>query len=97
MTLFAGLGASAAVLMLVFKDSILGFVAGVQLSANDMLRIGDWISLPNDTANGTVEEITLNTVKIRNWDNTISTVPPYTLVNNSFRTGAECRRAAGVV
>ena len=65
MTLFAGLGASAAVLMLVFKDSILGFVAGVQLSANDMLRIGDWISLPNDTANGTVEEITLNTVKIR--------------------------------
>ena len=85
MTLFAGLGASAAVLMLVFKDSILGFVAGVQLSANDMLRIGDWISLPNDTANGTVEEITLNTVKIRNWDNTISTVPPYTLVNNSFQ------------
>ena len=85
MTLFAGLGASAAVLMLVFKDSILGFVAGVQLSANDMLRIGDWISLPNDTANGTVEEITLNTVKIRNWDNTISTVPPYTLVNGGRR------------
>lgn len=85
MTLFAGLGASAAVLMLVFKDSILGFVAGVQLSANDMLRIGDWIALPNNTANGTVEEITLNTVKIRNWDNTISTVPPYTLVNNSFQ------------
>ena len=76
MTLFAGLGASAAVLMLVFKDSILGFVAGVQLSANDMLRIGDWIQLPNGVANGTVEEITLNTVKIRNWDETISTVPP---------------------
>jgi len=85
MTLFAGLGASAAVLMLVFKDSILGFVAGVQLSANDMLRIGDWIQLPNGVANGTVEEITLNTVKIRNWDETISTVPPYTLVNNSFQ------------
>ena len=95
MTLFAGLGASAAVLMLVFKDSILGFVAGVQLSANDMLRIGDWISLPNDTANGTVEEITLNTVKIRNWDNTISTVPPSTLVNNSFQNWRGMQESGG--
>ena len=95
MTLFAGLGASAAVLMLVFKDSILGFVAGVQLSANDMLRIGDWISLPNDTANGTVEEITLNTVNIRNWDNTISTVPPYTLVNNSFQNWRGMQESGG--
>lgn len=95
MTLFAGLGASAAVLMLVFKDSILGFVAGVQLSANDMLHIGDWISLPNDTANGTVEEITLNTVKIRNWDNTISTVPPYTLVNNSFQNWRGMQESGG--
>lgn len=95
MTLFAGLGASAAVLMLVFKDGILGFVAGVQLSANDMLRIGDWISLPNDTANGTVEEITLNTVKIRNWDNTISTVPPYTLVNNSFQNWRGMQESGG--
>ena len=95
MTLFAGLGASAAVLMLVFKDSILGFVAGVQLSANHMLRIGDWISLPNDTANGTVEEITLNTVKIRNWDNTISTVPPYTLVNNSFQNWRGMQESGG--
>ena len=95
MTLFAGLGASAAVLMLVFKDSILGFVAGVQLSANDMLRIGDWISLPNDNANGTVEEITLNTVKIRNWDNTISTVPPYSLVNNSFQNWRGMQESGG--
>lgn len=95
MTLFAGLGASAAVLMLAFKDSILGFVAGVQLSANDMLRIGDWIALPNDTANGTVEEITLNTVKIRNWDNTISTVPPYTLVNNSFQNWRGMQESGG--
>ena len=95
MTLFAGLGGSAAVLMLVFKDSILGFVAGVQLSANDMLRIGDWIALPNDTANGTVEEITLNTVKIRNWDNTISTVPPYTLVNNSFQNWRGMQESGG--
>ena len=95
MTLFAGLGASAAVLMLVFKDSILGFVAGVQLSANDMLRIGDWVQLPNGVANGTVEEITLNTVKIRNWDETISTVPPYTLVNNSFQNWRGMQESGG--
>lgn len=95
MTLFAGLGASAAVLMLVFKDSILGFVAGVQLSANDMLRIGDLIQLPNGVANGTVEEITLNTVKIRNWDETISTVPPYTLVNNSFQNWRGMQESGG--
>lgn len=95
MTLFAGLGASAAVLMLVFKDTILGFVAGVQLSANDMLRIGDWIQLPNGVANGTVEEITLNTVKIRNWDETISTVPPYTLVNNSFQNWRGMQESGG--
>lgn len=84
-TLFAGLGASAAILMLVFKDTILGFVAGIQLSANDMLRPGDWITVPGSNANGIVQEITLNTVKIQNFDNTISTVPPYTLVNNSFQ------------
>ena len=95
MTLFAGLGASAAVLMLVFKDSILGFVAGVQLSANDMRRIGDWIQLPNGVANGTVEEITLNTVKIRNWDETISTVPPYTLVNNSVQNWRGMQESGG--
>ena len=84
-TLFAGLGASAAILMLVFKDTILGFVAGIQLSANDMLRPGDWITVPGSNANGVVQEITLNTVKIQNFDNTISTIPPYTLVDNSFQ------------
>ena len=84
-TLFAGLGASEAILMLVFKDTILGFVAGIQLSANDMLHIGDWITLPSGSANGIVQEITLNTVKIQNFDNTISTVPPYTLVSNPFQ------------
>lgn len=83
-SLLTGLGASAAVLMLVFKDTLLGLVAGVQLSANDMLRIGDWVQLPGGTANGIVEEVTLNTVKIRNWDKTVSTIPPYTLVNNPF-------------
>lgn len=84
-SLFAGLGASAAILMLVFKDSILGFVAGIQLTANDMVRQGDWITLPSANANGYVREITLNTVKIQNFDNTISTIPPYTLVSTSFQ------------
>lgn len=84
-SLFAGLGASAAILMLVFKDTILGFVAGIQLSANDMLRPGDWITVPGSNANGIVQKITLNTVKIQNFDNTISTIPPYTLVSASFQ------------
>ena len=83
--LLTGLGASAAVLMLVFKDSILGFVSGVQLSQNNMIRIGDWIQMPDGSANGTVMEITLNTVKVRNWDNTISTIPPYTLISTTFK------------
>ena len=94
-TLFAGLGASAAILMLVFKDTILGFVAGVQLSANDMLRIGDWIQLSDGSANGIVLEISLNTVKIQNWDNTISTVPPYTLVNTTFKNWRGMQESGG--
>lgn len=83
--LLTGLGASAAVLMLIFKDSILGFVAGVQLSQNNMVRLGDWIQMPDGSANGSVEEITLNTVKVRNWDNTITMIPPYTLVSTPFK------------
>lgn len=94
-TLFAGLGASAAVLMLIFKDSILGFVAGVQLSANDMVRLGDWIQLSDGSANGIVLEITLNTVKIQNWDNTISTIPPYTLVNTTFKNWRGMQESGG--
>lgn len=94
-TLFAGLGASAAILMLIFKDSILGFVAGVQLSANDMLRIGDWIQLSDGSANGIVQEITLNTVKIQNWDNTISTVPPYSLVSTTFKNWRGMQESGG--
>lgn len=82
--LLTSLGASAAVLMLVFRDSILGFVSGIQLSANDMLKVGDWISVPKFGADGTVEEVSLTTVKIRNWDNTIVTLPPYQLVSDSF-------------
>ena len=71
--------------MLIFKDSILGFVAGIQLSANDMLRNGDWIQVPGTDANGNVIDVTINTVKVQNWDNTISMVPPALLVNNSFK------------
>ena len=82
--LLTSLGASAAVLMLVFRDSILGFVSGIQLSANDMLKVGDWISVPKFGADGAVEEVSLTTVKIRNWDNTIVTLPPYQLVSDSF-------------
>ncbi|WP_099462866.1 mechanosensitive ion channel family protein [Parabacteroides provencensis] len=84
-TLFAGLGASAAILMLVFKDTILGFVAGIQLSANDMLRAGDWITMDKYGANGTVIEVTLNAVKVKNFDNTITTIPPYALVTDAFQ------------
>lgn len=84
-TLLAGLGASAAILMLVFKDSIMGLVAGVQLSANDMLRPGDWIQLPKYGADGSVIEVTLTTVKVQNWDKTITTIPPYALVSDSFQ------------
>lgn len=84
-SLFAGLGASAAILMLVFKDTILGFVAGIQLSANDMLRAGDWITMDKYGANGTVIEVTLNAVKVRNFDNTITTIPPYALVSDAFQ------------
>ncbi len=80
-----GLGAMAAVLMLVFKDPIMGLVAGVQLSANDMLRPGDWITLPKHDADGEVVEVTLTTVKVQNWDKTITTIPPYALVSESFQ------------
>ncbi len=82
--LLTGIGALAAVLILVFKDTILGFVASIQLSANNMVRIGDWISLPKHNTDGTVIEITLNTVKVQNWDKTISTIPTYVLVSDSF-------------
>lgn len=84
-TLFAGLGASAAVLMLVFKDTIVGFVSGILLSSNKMLRVGDWITCKKHNVNGVVIEISLNTVKIRNFDNTIITMPPYSLVSDSFQ------------
>ena len=95
LSLLAGLGASAAILMLVFKDSIMGVVSGVQLSANDMLKVGDWIAMPKYGADGTVIEVTLNTVKVRNWDNTITTIPPYLLVSDSFQNWRGMQESGG--
>lgn len=89
------LGASAAVLMLVFKDMIMGLVAGVQLSANDMLRPGDWISMPKYGADGDVIEVTLTTVKVQNWDKTITTIPPYALISDSFQNWRGMRDCGG--
>ncbi len=83
--LLAGIGVFASVLMLIFKDSILGVVAGVQLSENDSLHVGDWISIPGSEANGTVTEVSLTAVKILNWDKTTSTVAPYNLITNGFK------------
>ncbi len=85
MALLGGLGACAAVLMLVFKDSILGFVAGVQLSLNDMLHVGDWITVPGTPADGVVTDVTISVVKVQNFDNTMIMLPPYTLVSGSFQ------------
>ena len=85
LALLGGLGALSAVLMLVFKDSILGFVAGIQLSANQMVQIGDWISMPKYDVDGSVIDISLTTVKIQNWDNTISMVPTYNLISDSVK------------
>ncbi len=84
-TILTGLGASAAVLMLVFRDTILGFVAGIQLTVNKMLTRGDWIVAPKAGANGEVIEVKLTTVKVLNWDNSIVTIPPYTLFTDSFQ------------
>jgi miniconductance mechanosensitive channel len=83
--MLGGLGAFSAVLLLIFKDPILGFVGGIQLSANDMVRHGDWISMPKYGADGTVLEISLTTVKVQNFDNTITTLPTYSLVSESFQ------------
>lgn len=94
-SVLTGLGASAAILMLVFKDSVLGLVAGVQLSANDMLRPGDWITMAKYGANGFVKEVTLTTVKVQNFDKTITTIPPYLLVSDSFQNWRGMREAGG--
>ncbi len=93
--LLTGLGASAAVLMLIFKDSILGFVSGIQLSVNDMLQVGDWIEMSKYGVDGIVIEVTLTTVKVRNYDNTVVTVPPYLLVSDSFQNWQAMKRSGG--
>ena len=93
--LLTGLGASAAVLMLIFKDSILGLVAGVQLSANNMLKVGDWISLPKRSVDGEVEEVSLTTIKVRAWDKTLQMLPPYLLISEPFDNWQAMRSAGG--
>jgi len=93
--LISGLGAMAAVLMLVFQDSIKGLVAGIQLMFNDMVSVGEWISMPSRNVDGVVIEITLTTVKIKNWDNTIMTVPPYTLLSDTFQNWRGMQESAG--
>ena len=93
--LFAGLGAMTAVLMLVFKDPILGFVAGIQLSYNHMVSIGDWVEIPQHNADGDIMEIGLTTVKVRNFDNTITTVPTQSLIDESFKNWRGMQESGG--
>jgi miniconductance mechanosensitive channel len=93
--LIGGLGAFSAVLMLVFKDPILGFAAGIQLSVNKMLAPGDWITMPKFDTDGTVTDISLTTVKVQNWDKSISTIPTYSLITDSFRNWRGMEEAEG--
>ena len=93
--LLSGIGALTAVLMLVFKDAILGFVAGIQLSANSMVAHGDWIEMPKYGADGDVLEVTLTTVKVQNWDKTITTIPTYALISESFKNWRGMQQSGG--
>ena len=93
--ILTAMGALTAVSMLVFKDTILGFVASIQLSANDMVRVGDWVSMPKYGADGDVIKITLNTVKVQNWDKTISTIPTYSFISDSFKNWRGMAEAGG--
>lgn len=95
LVLLTGLGAMTAVLMLVFKDPILGLVAGIQLSANNMLKLGDWLDMPKYGADGSVVDIALTTVKVRNWDNTITTIPTYALISDSFKNWRAMSESGG--
>lgn len=95
LTLFAGLGATSAILMLVFKDTISGLVAGIRLTSNDMLKKGDWITVPKADINGIVQDMTLTTVKVRNFDNTIITISPQTLVDDSFQNWKGMQQGGG--
>ena len=93
--LLTGMGAMTAILMLVFKDSILGFVAGIQLSVNKMVHIGDWIEMPKFGADGDIIDISLTTVKVQNWDKTISTIPAYALISDSFKNWRGMQESQG--
>lgn len=93
--LLAGLGASAAVISFIFKDTLMGLVAGVQLSANNMLKVGDWIEMPSRGIDGMVEEVSLTTVKVRAWNNTVQTIAPYLLVSEPFYNWQAMRDTGG--
>jgi len=95
MYFLGGLGALTAVLMLVFKDTILGFVSSIQLSSNNMVRVGDWIAMPSQGADGDVIAISLTSVKVRNWDKTITTIPTYALVSESFKNWRGMEESGG--
>lgn len=94
-TILTGLGAVTAIILLIFKDTILGFIAGIQLSINKMLKVGDWISVPSKQADGDVIEISLNTVKVQNFDKTITTIPTYSLVTDSFTNWKGMEKSGG--
>lgn len=93
--LLSGLGAMTAILMFVFKDTVLGFIASLQLSFNDMVRVGDWIEMPKYGANGDIIDVSLHTVKVRNWDKTISTIPTQALVSDSFKNWRGMQESGG--
>jgi len=93
--LLSGIGALSAVLLLVFRDSLLGLVAGIQLSTNDMVRVGDWIEMPKYDADGDIIDISLNTVKVQNWDKTITTIPSYALISDSFKNWRGMQNSGG--
>ena len=94
-TFLTAIGATSAILLLVFKDSILGFIASIQISTNDIVRIGDWIEMEKFGANGHVTQITLTTVKVQNWDNTITTIPTYSLISDSFKNWRGMQHSGG--
>lgn len=93
--LLSGIGALSAIIMLIFKDSILGLVAGVQLTSNDMVRVGDWIEMPKYGADGDIVDISLNTVKVQNFDKTITTIPTYALISDSFKNWRGMQSSGG--
>lgn len=92
---FSGLGALTAIIILIFKDAILGFVAGIQISVNQIVRVGDWIEMPKNGADGDVIDVSLTTVKVRNWDNTITTIPTYSLISDSFKNWRSMTESGG--